>query len=228
MDRLAIEFACLFAPMPRLSARTLAVCKLASSRLMLEFLSDDEVELASSAVAAAEHLVETITPVYTHQTDHRQEDADTHTGRTLHVEGIELLYVCPCITAFGKCQGVDLRGGFEHHGVAQLERHARVGVAFISVGGQRAVFITAEADGLCGVGAGVARHAVTTHIEGLKRGFLVLVVVAEQTEFHTRHEHRTLRRAVQGGEGTCFEFPLVVFHPLVFLLHVVLVGFRAG
>ena len=102
---------------------------------MLEFLSDDEVELASSGVAATEYSVETITPVYTHQTNHRQEDADPHTGRTHHVEGIELRYVWPWITAFGKCQGVDLRGGYEHHGVARDERHVRVGGASRYAGG---------------------------------------------------------------------------------------------
>ena len=45
--------------------------------LHLELLSKYEMELASALYSI--YLVETVCPVYTHQTNHREEDADTYT-----------------------------------------------------------------------------------------------------------------------------------------------------
>ena len=50
-------------------------------------MSDNEVELAATVLGGTVNLVETIGPVDTHHTNHRQEDADTHTRRTLQLEG---------------------------------------------------------------------------------------------------------------------------------------------
>ena len=68
----------------------------------LKFLTQDEVEVASTAFAL--YLVETVGPVDTHQTNHRQEDAHTHTGRTFQLEGVEILELGPGITALDKGQ----------------------------------------------------------------------------------------------------------------------------
>jgi len=49
--------------------------------MSLELLSEDEVEVASTTLLGTaligEHLVETVSPVDTHQSDHRQEDTYT-------------------------------------------------------------------------------------------------------------------------------------------------------
>ena len=50
----------------------------------LEFLTQYEVESASACALVAKYFVETVCPVDTHHTDHREEDADTYTGRTFH------------------------------------------------------------------------------------------------------------------------------------------------
>ena len=49
----------------------------------LELLSQDEVELTSTLLilASVPYLVETISPVDTHQAHHRQEDTYTHTSK---------------------------------------------------------------------------------------------------------------------------------------------------
>lgn len=47
---------------------------------LLEFLSDNKVELASAILGRTVDLVEAISPVDTHHTNHREEDADTDTG----------------------------------------------------------------------------------------------------------------------------------------------------
>ena len=44
----------------------------------LELLSKDKVYL--TATSFVEYFIETIRPVDTHHTDHREEDADTDTG----------------------------------------------------------------------------------------------------------------------------------------------------
>jgi hypothetical protein len=44
------------------------------------------VELA----LAVYRIIETVTPVNTKKTDHREEDSHTHTGRSLDLERIEI------------------------------------------------------------------------------------------------------------------------------------------
>ena len=48
------------------------------------------MELTSTLLilATVPYLVETVSPVDTHQTDHREEDMDTDTGRTFQILGI--------------------------------------------------------------------------------------------------------------------------------------------
>ena len=118
----------------------------------IKFLSYDEVYVRAAVALRSEHLVETVCPVETHEAYHREEHAHTYSGRAFHVEGVELLYVVPCVAAFGKGQGVDVCGAFEHERVAQLEREARICVALIvERGSEAAVFVTAQADCLGGV-----------------------------------------------------------------------------
>ena len=72
----------------------------------LEFLSEDKVEVASRIGLAAEYFVEAVSPVNAKQTDHRQEDTDTHSKGALHVQWVKVFDVVPCITAFGKSQAI--------------------------------------------------------------------------------------------------------------------------
>ena len=87
----------------------------------LELLSEDEVELGASDVRSeAIGTVETVSPVDTHQSNHRQEDADTDASRTLDVEGVEVARLRPGITAFEESESVD-GGVAEQEGIAQFE-----------------------------------------------------------------------------------------------------------
>ena len=74
----------------------------------LELLSEDKVEL-TAALAAVVVLVEAVSPVDTHQTDHRQIDTYTDTCRALHLERIELARFSPGVTALHEGQSVDGR-----------------------------------------------------------------------------------------------------------------------
>ena len=60
-----------------------------------------------AAAALAEDTVETVGPVDTHQTHHRQLYTHTGTGATLEFEGIELAHRCPCVAGLEEGQGVD-------------------------------------------------------------------------------------------------------------------------
>ena len=101
-------------------------------KVSLEFLSENKVELTTTLLvsAATIHFVEAISPVNTHQTNHRQEDANTQTSRTLHVEGIELLGVNPCITTLDESKTVD-GGVAQHERIAEFQREAVVGIGII-------------------------------------------------------------------------------------------------
>ena len=76
---------------------------------VLEFLTQDEVELASTLLilASVPNLVETVCPVDTHQTYHWQEDTNTHTGTTLHAEWVEVLGIIPGVTSLNKGQTIN-------------------------------------------------------------------------------------------------------------------------
>ena len=60
------------------------------------------MELAAAVLLGTEYLVETVGPVDTHHTNHRQEDADTDTGRTFQIKRVELVYVVPGVTGFNE------------------------------------------------------------------------------------------------------------------------------
>ena len=89
--------------------------------------------LHRAVLIAGAYLIETVSPVNTHQTDHRQEDTDTDASRTLHVEGVELLGVSPSVTAFHESQTVD-GGVAQHERVAQFQCEAVVGIGIIRRG----------------------------------------------------------------------------------------------
>ena len=101
------------------------------------------------------YLVETVGPVDTHHTHHGEEDADTHAGRTLDVEWLEVLDVLPRVTAFEGCEAVDGGGGLEQEREVKLDAESGVGTsASLIVGGELAVVVTAEGDGLLSIGVG--------------------------------------------------------------------------
>ena len=75
-------------------------------------------------------IVETIGPVDTHQTHHGEEDTYAETGRALHLEGVEVLGICPGITAFEEAETVD-GGVAQHERIAELEGEAVVGVGVV-------------------------------------------------------------------------------------------------
>ena len=58
------------------------------------------MELTSTLLilATVPYLVETVSPVNTHQTHHWQEDTHTDTGTTFHAEWIEVLGIIPGVT----------------------------------------------------------------------------------------------------------------------------------
>ena len=53
------------------------------------------MELASTVF----HIIESVTPVDSEETDHRKEDAHTDAGAAFDFERIELSYVRPAVTA---------------------------------------------------------------------------------------------------------------------------------
>ena len=53
------------------------------------------------------YFIETISPVDTHQTDHREEDTNADTGRTFQLERVEIFQISPGITRFDEYQTID-------------------------------------------------------------------------------------------------------------------------
>ena len=71
---------------------------------MLKLLSQNEVELAAALGRGVRRSVESVTPVDTEHTHHGEVEADAETGRTLDLEGRELLPRVECVTAFEESQ----------------------------------------------------------------------------------------------------------------------------
>ena len=106
------------------------------------------MELTSSLAAGGTSLidlVETVGPVDTHQSDHRQVNADTEAGRAFHVEGIEVACIAPCVTSLKESESVD-GGVAQHERIAQLEGEAVVGIGIVAAVAARRT-LTAEGIG---------------------------------------------------------------------------------
>ena len=115
----------------------------------LKFLTDNEVEVATTSLIVSIRTVETVSPVDTHQTDHREEDTDTDTGRTLQLERIEIFQISPSITRFHEYQTVDRRRRFQQERIAQLHRQTGVSVTIgivTTVTGNTTVLVTSQTD----------------------------------------------------------------------------------
>jgi len=67
---------------------------LQNSDQILELLSHDKVELTSACIPGVT-IIETISPVKSHQAKHWKEDPDTKTRRTLDAEWIIIRQVIP-------------------------------------------------------------------------------------------------------------------------------------
>ena len=59
------------------------------------------MELAAAILG----VIESVSPVNSEQTDHRQEDANTDSGAALDLERIEIAYVRPAVSSFKEEQG---------------------------------------------------------------------------------------------------------------------------
>lgn len=116
-----------------------------------ELLSEDEVELRTSAIAGLV-FVEAPAPVDTEQAEHRQIDADTDTGRAFQIEWVELLEVAPAVTGFEKRQRPDIGRLIEQQRVSELDCEFGIQITVItiitasSVRSQRTGGITAHAN----------------------------------------------------------------------------------
>ena len=123
----------------------------------LELLSDNEMELASAVLA----VVEAVAPVDAQQADHREEDADAHTGAPLDLERVELTDVRPAVTALEEAEDIDGGLRFKDHRITELDRELVVDVTRIrEVGtvrggvhrGEGIVFVTTQGDDFRTVG----------------------------------------------------------------------------
>ena len=199
----------------------LSVSRVLTNIRPLEFLADQEVELAA-ALLAVDIVVETVAPVDAEHTDDRQVDTGADTGGTLDFERIELPDVRPGVTAFEEDQRKDRGLRLEDDRITEFDRElvidiARIGVARRVVLGrgerrQGVVVVTAESDDL-GTVAVVARHAVAAELEALERRVAPLAVVVTQvTELEAGPQDQV---AGQFRIEIGLEMPLVVLDPLV-------------
>lgn len=65
------------------------------------------------SAASSPHLVETVGPVDTEESENREVNACSDTGASFQVEGRELLDAGPAVTRLGECDRVDGGRGLE-------------------------------------------------------------------------------------------------------------------
>ena len=115
----------------------------------LEFLTQYEVESASACALVAKYFVETVCPVDTHHTDHRQIDAHTGSGGTLEVERRHVLHVGPCVSAFKEGETVDCGAWLQHEREVELGGETRVCVAVARAPWrEHTIVVSTQSDGL--------------------------------------------------------------------------------
>lgn len=175
----------------------------AQQNVLLEFLSEDKVEVASAALA--EDFIKAVSPVDTHHTHHRQEYADTDAGATLERKGIEVLDRSPCVAGLGKGQCVNCGGRLKHKREVKFDTEASVCVTFAAVRSELTVVISSQGDGLGSVGV-AAGHTVTTYIEGLEGGLEPFVVATQKADIGTGHQDGSPRSVGVGQRGVGARF----------------------
>lgn len=74
-------------------------------------MSYNKVRMPTASVAV--DFVESVGHIYSHQTDHRKEDAGADTNGTFQVKRIKAFQIFPCITGFNKYEAVDRRRRFQ-------------------------------------------------------------------------------------------------------------------
>lgn len=123
----------------------------------LEFLAEDEMELAAAVLLAAKHRVETIGPIDTHQPDHREEYPHADSRRAFEVKWIEVFDIMPSISRLKERKRIDLSGSLKHDGLPQLQREPCIGIARgVKVGREAVALVTAQRDGLGRIAARIA------------------------------------------------------------------------
>ena len=174
------------------------------------------MHLASTAVSP--YLVETVRPVDAEESEHAEVDARTHAGAPLEVEGREIADVGPAVSGLGESDGIDCGGGLQQEGEVELYGEFAIGVSLISAGSELAVLISAHRDCLGSVGV-VSGHAVTSEVECLEGGLVVLGPGSEQTEVGTGHQHKCPLAVGVGerSESLALEADLVIVDPSVHL-----------
>ena len=109
------------------------------------------MEVAAAALAKVV-AVETVGPVHTEHTHHRQIDAQTGTGAAFDLERLKIAHRSTGIADLFKNQSVDCGGGLKHEREVQLHTETRISIAVFAVGSQRTVVVTAQRYCLGGVG----------------------------------------------------------------------------
>ncbi len=178
------------------------------------------MELRLTRGHGAVDRVEAPSPVDTHESEHREEEAYTDAGGALEVEGVVVLDVGETVTRFDESQRPDGGVLLEGDGVADFHGVLIIQVSHVAadrgvVRGEGARLVAAHGDVFGGV-TGVTGHAVAAHIEGLEGRFGVLVEVPEVAEFGARHEDE-FGVGGEGREDLARETPLVVLEEMVAL-----------
>ena len=160
------------------------------------------------------YFIETISPVDTHQSDHRQEDTNAHSGRTFQRERIEVFERCPRITALDKSQTIYRRRRLQQEREVQLHREPGISPT-VGIGRKSTVIIAPQPDcfrSIC-IRPG---HTVATHMECFERRLLILVILPQQSEIGTSHKHKCIFFGViQRGIYTALEFYFIIFYPAI-------------
>lgn len=126
------------------------------------------------------HIVESISPVNSQKTDHRQENPHADTGTALDLEGIEITDIRPAVTPFEEAEHKNRGGRLKYHRISQLNGELVIYVTRIGIiaglavvlreliRGKGIILITAEGYDFRAVSA-VSGHTVTAEEEALER-----------------------------------------------------------
>src|SRR5574344_1376691 len=93
----------------------------------LKLLTYHEMELT----LAISTIIKSISPINSEQTDYRQVNPHTHTGRPLNLKWIELVDCRPAISTLKECKYKYSRLWLKYHRISQLNREFVINISCI-------------------------------------------------------------------------------------------------
>ena len=124
------------------------------------------------------HIVKSVSPIYSQSSEHLHKNPYSHSCRTIHLERLKALEVCPRVSALKKSENIDRRHWIERYRIAGFESKF-VKYRCSALGVQTIIVISPEGHQFPSVQR-ITCQSVSSEIVSLKRRIAYLAVILSQ------------------------------------------------